>query len=117
MTTELWRWQSGRRNKYYDKMLLMRIPKFMDCWLIWYAKSAGIAWHTDKVEGKRHYRLNIVLINGGEFWLEWRPIKKRFIFFRPDIQEHSVKVIGENERRLVLSIGWVLPLIKTKRQP
>jgi len=106
--SDLWKWKMGRQNPYYNKMLLFRIPKFMDCWIIKYTKGVGIGWHTDKVEGKRHYRLNIVLRNGGEFWINHRPINKRIIFFRPDLEMHSVKVIGENEKRLVLSIGLVL---------
>lgn len=107
----LWKWLYGRQNKYYDKMLLACIPNFLDCWLIRYAKAVGIGWHTDKVPGKKHYRINFILKNGGEFWIKdnkIRQIKKRIIFFRPDIQEHCVKVIGEKEKRLVLSIGWVL---------
>ncbi len=101
-------WTEGRQNPYYNKMLIFK-TSFMDCWLIRYAQAVGIGWHTDPVEGKRHYRLNIVLRNrDAEFWLEWKPVNKRIIFFRPDIQEHSVRVIGENACRLVLSIGWVL---------
>ncbi len=104
----MWKWENGRQNEFYNKMLLFRIPKFMDCWLIKYAKGVGIGWHTDKIPNKRHYRLNIILINGGEFWLDYKQVKKRIIFFRPDLQMHSVKVIGENQKRLVLSFGWGL---------
>lgn len=81
----------------------------MDCWLIKYAKGVGIGWHTDQVPGKKHYRLNIVLRNKkGEFWMNYRPHNKRIIFFRPDENIHSVKVIGDDAYRLVLSIGWVI---------
>lgn len=109
----MWKWENGRGNEYYSKKLLFRIPKFMDCWLIKYAKGAGIGWHVDRVPGKKHYRLNIALINGGEFWIKdgkpgIRHVKGRVIFFRPDTHSHSVKVVGENQRRLVLSFGWII---------
>lgn len=103
----MWKWQNGRQNPFYDKLLLFRLFNFMDCWLIKYENGVGIPYHTDKVEGKKHYRLNIILKNGGEFWLERKHIKKRVIFFRPDIQPHCVKVFGD-EKRLVLSIGWAM---------
>lgn len=103
------RWVSGRQNPYYDKLLLFKIPHFMDCWLIRYAKAVGIGWHTDKVEGKKHYRLNIVLRNkNASFWINHTPCDKRVLFFRPDKDTHSVKVIGSDAYRLVLSIGWVI---------
>lgn len=101
-------WTEGRQNPYYNKMLLFK-TSFMDCWLIKYAKCVGIGWHVDLVPGKRHYRLNIALINrNAEFWMDYKPCKKHIVFFRPDIQEHCVKVIGDDAYRLVLSIGWVL---------
>ena len=113
MGSNLWRWQNGRRAQldkpgtYYQKFLIFQIPDRMDCWLIKYARAVGIGWHTDKVPGKKHYRINIVLRKGGEFWIEGKKIDRRFIFFRPDIQKHCVKVFGRNQRRLIFSIGWV----------
>lgn len=103
------RWENGRQNPYYDKMLLLKIPRLMDCWLIKYARAVGIGWHTDRVEGKKHYRLNIVLRNkNAEFLMNYKPCNKRVVFFRPDKEIHSVKVIGQDAYRLVLSIGWVI---------
>ena len=102
----MFKWQNGRQNAFYNKMLIFKSPKFMDCWLIKYSQGVGLNWHKDKVEGKKHYRLNIILKKGGEFWLENKQVTKRIVFFRPDKQLHCVKVF--NDERLVLSLGWVI---------
>lgn len=85
-------------------------------YLLRYPEGAEIPPHTDPVQARRHYRLNIVLKAspaGGEFVCA-TPIfaTRRIKLFRPDACEHSVtRVLGGS--RYVLSIGWVLPA----RQP
>ena len=93
------RWQRGRQNTGYDKLLL----RFPD--------GTEIPAHQDPVTGKRHYRLNIILKRpraGGEFVCA-NPIfeTKRIKLFRSDVSVHPVtKVHGGS--RYVLSLGWVL---------
>lgn len=107
------RWQRGRQEGGYDKMLLITglWPVGFDSYLIRYPIGASIPPHTDPVTAARHYRLNIVLWRsprGGEFVCS-APIfeTQRIKLFRPDVSEHSVTRV-EGGSRYVLSIGWVL---------
>jgi hypothetical protein len=104
------KWRPGRLlHAYYSKMLLFKIPLFMDCYLIRVNGSAAIGYHTDKVEGKRHFRLNIFLIKRNcEHWINYRPVEKRIVFFRPDIEPHSLACPEENSKALILSFGWAI---------
>jgi hypothetical protein len=112
--SQAFRWQRGRQGTGYDKMLLLtaRWPLGFDSYLLRYPAGAEIPPHTDPVQARRHYRLNIVLKAspaGGEFICA-TPIfaTRRIKLFRPDACEHSVtRVLGGS--RYVLSIGWVLP--------
>lgn len=106
------RWRSGRQGTGYEKMLLLANPFLLtfDCYLLRYRQGTGVPEHTDPVDGKRHYRLNIVLwraVRGGEFVCT-APIYDghRIKFFRPDVSAHSVTAV-ESGTRYVLSIGWV----------
>jgi len=107
------RWQSGRQDSGYDKMLLLTAPWPVpfDSYLIRYPAGSSVPPHTDPVTAGRHFRLNIILKSpraGGEFVCA-NPIysSRRIKFFRPDACEHSVTpVVGG--RRYVLSIGWIL---------
>lgn len=108
-----WRWQRGRQQTGYDKMLLLTAhwPLRFDSYLIRYPIGAAIPPHRDRVVSGRHYRLNIVVRKspgGGEFVCT-APIfsSARIKLFRPDIAEHSVTRV-EGGPRYVLSIGWVL---------
>lgn len=108
------RWQRGRQDGGYDKLLLFQSKRLRcDCWLIRYPIGAYIPPHTDPtVSGFAHHRLNLVIKKskqGGYFICddEWR--KGRCFKFRPDIQVHSVtRVLGSN--RYVLSFGWLREL-------
>lgn len=109
---KLLRWQRGRQESGYDKMLLATLsrPIPFDCYLIRYPIGSSIAPHTDPVKDRRHFRLNIVIKRspiGGEFICD-NPIftKTRIKFFRPDISEHSVTRV-EGGSRYVLSVGWL----------
>lgn len=106
------RWRSGRQNSGYEKMLLFANPFILpfDCYLLRYKTGSGVPEHTDPVEDKRHYRLNIVLRKakeGGEFYCA-EPIYNgsRLKLFRPDRSPHSVTPV-EKGVRYVLSVGWV----------
>ena len=98
------KWEEGRQGTGYLKRLVGQ-GKTWDLWLLKYPKWSKIPWHTDPVDGKRHYRLNVVLWGPqafrGETLLAWGPV----VLFRPDIMTHKVK--GSNRVRYVLSLGWV----------
>ena len=85
-------------------------PVPFDCYLIRYPEGSEIPPHTDPVEARRHFRLNIVLKQspaGGDFICA-NPIwaTRRVKFFRPDRSEHSVtRVVGGS--RYILSLGWL----------
>lgn len=107
------RWQRGRQDSGYDKMLLLALPWPVpfDSYLIRYQDGSSIPPHKDPVRNRRHYRLNVILKaprSGGEFVCA-SPIysSKRVKLFRPDICEHSVTRV-EGGSRYVLSIGWLL---------
>lgn len=101
-------WELGRQGSGYWKMLLGQ-GSWWDCYLLKYPPGTIIAPHKDPVEGKRHFRLNLVLW-GEQTFGSWTWILNwgRLVLFRPDISTHWV---NSSERlRLVLSIGWVRPL-------
>jgi len=108
------RWVGGRQQTGYEKMLLATspIPVPFDLYLLRYREGAGVPAHVDPVDGRRHYRINIVLREaerGGRFACI-NPIfeSRRIKVFRPDVSEHSVTEV-EAGCRLVLSLGWVRP--------
>ena len=100
-------WIKGRQGTgYLKKKIWSRFNT--DCWLIKYKPSQIIPTHTDPVEGKKHFRLNIVLKGKGVFICEKTILClfHRIILFRPDKYEHSM--INLSKERLVLSIGMVI---------
>jgi hypothetical protein len=107
-----WRWQNGRQQSGYDKMLLLwgLFPLPFDIYLIRYRLGSYIKPHIDQVKSGRHYRLNIVLKqskDGGDFVCDNCIINtKRIKLFRPDVNEHSVTEV-KSGNRYILSIGWV----------
>ncbi|MFJ2988200.1 2OG-Fe(II) oxygenase [Collimonas sp. NPDC087041] len=107
------KWQKGRQDSGYDKMLLLTAPWPLpfDSYLIRYPIGAEIPPHTDAVKQGKHYRLNIVVKRsprGGEFVCSAPIIStSRIKFFRPDQCEHSVTRV-EGGSRYVLSIGWII---------
>lgn len=115
----LWKWRSGRQNSGYEKMLLLanRVVQPFDCYLLRYAPGAEIAEHTDPVDDKKHYRLNIVLkraTRGGEFKCQEVIFENsRIKLFRPDVSAHSVGLVNAGTR-YVLSIGWTRKIKGTK---
>jgi hypothetical protein len=106
------RWQHGRQQSGYDKMLLLqsRWPLPFDVYMLRFRQGSEIPPHTDPVAEGRHYRCNIVVKRareGGDF-VCGTPIfaTSRIKVFRPDACEHSVTRIVHGSR-YVLSIGWV----------
>ncbi|MGI9282470.1 MAG: 2OG-Fe(II) oxygenase [Endozoicomonas sp.] len=110
--SKVFRWQKGRQNTGYDKMLLGGglWPVPFDLYLLRFLEGHEIPPHVDQVESGEHYRLNIILKSpesGGEFICREPIYESRLIkFFRSDLSEHSVNKILKG-RRYVLSIGWV----------
>jgi hypothetical protein len=108
----LWRWEAGRQGTGYEKMLLAtaRRPLPFDCYLLRYRPGSSIGWHSDPVDGRRHFRLNVVLRKavGGTFAMSGTPLWSagRAVLFRPDVTPHAVSMV-ERGTRYVLSIGWV----------
>jgi hypothetical protein len=105
------RWNAGRQETGYHKLLLATspVPVPFDLYLLRYRVGAGIPPHVDPVDGRRHYRINIVLREaerGGCFSCV-APIfeTRRIKVFRPDVSEHAVSTV-EAGTRLVLSLGW-----------
>ncbi len=108
----LWRWEKGRQQTGYDKLLLMtaRWPLKFDLYLLRFPQGVSIPPHTDPVQAGRHYRLNLLVKKahkGGDFVCQ-NPIfeSDRIKLFRPDVSEHSVTPVEEGSRYLI-SLGWV----------
>lgn len=106
------RWKPGRQQSGYEKMLLLTNPFFLpfDCYLLRFRPGSEIAEHTDPVDDRKHYRLNVVLKkarSGGDFSCSAMIYESdRIKLFRPDRARHSVSLV-EVGTRYVLSIGWV----------
>lgn len=106
------RWQRGRQESGYDKMLLLQSmwPLPFDVYLLRFPTGSEIKPHVDRVASGAHYRLNLVIRRakyGGEFICA-KAIhdSPRIKIFRPDVCEHSVTQI-ESGTRYVLSVGWI----------
>jgi hypothetical protein len=106
------RWVRGRQETGYERLTLIEggfLP--LDLHILRYRPGDHIPPHTDPVEFKRHYRLNIILTKawGGVFRCSNTIFEtKRIKLFRPDLAEHSVTMVIHGTR-YVLSIGWALP--------
>ena len=106
------RWQKGRQQTGYDKMLLAGLPwpVAFDCYLLRFNQGSVIPPHTDKNDKGKHVRLNLVLKQakqGGEFICDETLYEsKRIKLFRPDLHPHQVTEIKQGTR-WVLSVGWL----------
>jgi hypothetical protein len=108
----LFRWQRGRQQSGYDKMLLIECywPLPFDAYLLRYPPGSEVAPHIDESPLGRHFRLNLVIRHsseGGTFQCN-EPLfeSSRVKFFRPDISMHSVSKVVSGTR-YVLSVGWI----------
>lgn len=100
-------WTLGRQGTGYYKCKLFQSSLLkLDLYLLKYPPGSEIPIHSDPVPGRKHYRVNLVLLKGkgGEFWCE-RPILLlgRLKIFRSDFP-HSVSKVEKT--RLVLSLGY-----------
>lgn len=115
---ELFKWTKGRaEDTEYWKFTLwyFKIWKWgFDAYILKYAPNTMLRPHFDEVDG-RHWRLNISLWGRSYFSIlkgrnsqsygSYKTIQKRFIFFRPDIQKHTLLVSGKGCTKL--SFGFV----------
>jgi len=108
------KWELGRANTGYSKLLLYQSDRFkFDIYLLKYPTGSSLDWHTDPctLEGYNHWRFNFTLKRakaGGvcqtiypPTWSGWR-----CYFFRPDENMHRVTKI-EAGTRYVLSFGFL----------
>lgn len=108
----MFKWVKGRLNGGYDKLLIttLRWPIPFDLYLLRFPEGSEIKEHVDPVDGKRHYRLNIIIKKAKEGGLATNrePIyeNRRIKLFRPDISPHAVSKVLSGTR-YVLSLGWV----------
>lgn len=111
---KLWQWTKGRQEGCdYMKFTLwyFRIWKFgFDAYILKYSPNTILDWHTDPVDGK-HYRINIKLKGSSVFgvrrYKEYKHtfFNPRFMFFRPDLYEHKLRVWSKGCTKL--SFGFV----------
>lgn len=108
------KWEQGRQGTGYEKItILSPNNKFIpaDFYVIRYPTGSYIPPHQDKVEGRRHFRINIEIIKakrGGQFICNKTILSiGRLRFFRPDTESHMVTKI-ESGQRIILSLGWTL---------
>lgn len=103
-----WGWTPGRQGSGYLKFKLCALEPYFDAYILRYPTGSQIPAHRDPVEGRAHYRLNLVLWRptvGGEFQCHSSIFQgSRVTLFRPDLHVHSVSPIQEGSR-LVLSLG------------
>ena len=103
------RWEKGRqKGADYNKLKIFsgRIFNYgLDCYVLKYDKFTSLPEHTDKVNGGRHYRLNLNIKGKSRFSCEKCIIKSRFVnLFRADLYRHSLFTETDTTK---LSIGFV----------
>lgn len=102
-------WKPGRQNSGYFKLKLFEIswPIGIDLYLLKFEDCARVPVHKDKVENKRHFRINLTLkksCSGGYFYCEHMIFKfSRLVLFRPDINYHGLTTV--NGKLIILSLG------------
>lgn len=105
-------WKQGRQSTGYKKIKLLelgnRIIGGLDLHILRYDVGDFIPAHTDPVDNKKHYRVNLEVkkaVIGGELFVE-NPLFRlgRLIVFRSDVSLHSVHEV-QLGTRYVLSLG------------
>ncbi len=103
----------GRQGTGYLKRALLEW-KGLDAWILTFPEGSRVPPHVDRIPGRAHFRLNIVLQEaavGGQFICA-DPIfaSRRVAFFRSDKSVHCVSRILRGERK-VLSSGFAPPTL------
>jgi hypothetical protein len=99
-------WKQGRQYSGYFTLKLFSFWK-IDLYVIKCLPNQKIRAHTDKVDGKKHFRANLLLSGEDTFWMQGNPLLKlgKLTVFRPDIFIHGAE---ESEKPwYILSFGWV----------
>jgi len=96
----------GRIDTGYFKLKLIEW-KFFDFYILKYPTNSFIPYHFDKVEGKRHYRINIRLPfgRGGNLKMIDTGTCRAVSFFRPDLVRHKVTKVKRGTV-YALSLGF-----------
>lgn len=107
-------WKKGRQNEFeyykYKLWSFKLLSMGFDAYVLKYPNKGKLPEHRDLVNNANHWRLNINLKGESDFWLEndkldkMNLVKKRFIFFRPDIKNHFLIVRSPTYK---LSFGFV----------
>lgn len=104
------RWERGRRDSGYDKLLLVEGRRF-DVYLLRFPTGSFVPPHRDPIDGVGHLRLNLVLIparSGGEFECDAAILDRpRIKLFRSDLHAHAVTRV-EAGTRWLLSFGFAV---------
>ena len=98
------KWQKGRQKGQYEKLKLFSFI-CIDCYLIRYKPGYQLPMHIDKVEGKKHYRLNILLKGEDAYVGEYLFKIGRVVCFRSDLLHGTTKL---TKKRMLLSFGWAI---------
>jgi hypothetical protein len=98
----LFRWERGRQDTGYRKLLLARGGRW-DLYVLDYPPGTSIPTHTDPVEGRKHWRANLVLWGERAFEGDAALRVGPLVVFRPDVMPHGVATV--ERRRVVLSFG------------
>lgn len=115
---KLFRWETGRQNGGYSKLILISSKRFgFDLHLIRLPHASYVPTHTDPgPQGFEHHRINLTLWRpkyGGETFIALKgrgqaqmKITYRWYHFRPDVQPHSVTDCYGGSL-ILLSFGWL----------
>ena len=101
-------WQPGRSEatKNIQKFPIWAWLGF-DIYLLKFPKGQKVLTHTDRYEGKKHYRFNFTIYGFWRLAINGKTINQSIgsgHMFRPDINPHAATFRTDC---LVLSIGWV----------
>jgi hypothetical protein len=106
----MWKWVKGRqKTRGYGKYYKLKLWEWLgtDCYLIKYDPHCFLPMHKDIVEGRKHYRMNLVLKGDSLFYIDEHIFKWwRIVLFRPDLYPHCVRV--SKTGRMVLSVGFTI---------
>lgn len=101
-----YKWNKGRQGSDYSVLTLLSSKLLgIDFHVIHYPPNGRIPKHKDVVKNKNHHRRNFTVTGCGKFYCDNYRKWWRFIYFRPDLYEHSFT--NGNKDRYVLSLGWV----------